>query len=75
MKRHLAPLALAFALVAPVAHGQGCSMCATSAEATDQQGRRALSRGVMVLLIPPVGIMALLVGAAFRYRNHPDDER
>ncbi len=73
MRIRFALLVLAIALLAPAAQGQGCSMCATSAEAAEQQGRSALRRGVVVLLVPPVGIMALLLGAAFRYRSDRDE--
>lgn len=47
-------------------------MCASSAEGAGSEGRSALMRGVAVLLLPPIGIMAALVGVAFRYRREHD---
>ncbi len=35
---------------------------------------RAISRGVLVLLIPPVGFMTLGVGMAFRYGKKRDED-
>jgi len=63
----IATLALAFAAAAP-AFAQ-CSMCSSSAAAAGEQTRRSLARGVLVLLIPPVSLMAGLVGLAFYYRR------
>jgi hypothetical protein len=54
--------------------GQGCSMCVGSAKATSQQGQRAISRAVLILLVPPVGFMTLGVWAAFRYGKKRDLE-
>ena len=64
-------LLLMLALTAP-ALGQGCSMCSSSADATGEKGRKVLTRAVTVLLFPTLGMMALIVGAAFRYRNRGD---
>ncbi len=59
-------------LAASTAWGQ-CSMCATAAQAADKRGQAALRRGIIVLAIPPVGILAALVGVAFRYRRDQND--
>lgn len=48
-------------------------MCATGAQAADRRGQIALRRGIIVLAIPPVGILLALVGVAFRYRNDRND--
>ena len=64
----LAALVILLALSAPPAFAQ-CSMCATSAQAAGQKGQRALNRAVGILLVPPLAMMTLLVGLAFRYRN------
>jgi hypothetical protein len=72
MKLRLAALALFLMLGIAPAFGQGCSMCASSAEGAGAEGRSALLRGVAVLLLPPIGIMAALVGVAFRYRREHD---
>jgi len=72
--RHYAlVLALLLALTAP-ALGQGCSMCSSSAGATGEKGRKTFTRAVAVLLFPTLGIGALIVGAAFRYRNRSNQE-
>ena len=66
MKRYFAILALLLAAAAP-AFGQGCIMCYEGAKGASLGGQQALSRAVLVLLFPPVGIMTLLVGFAFYY--------
>ncbi|HZQ90912.1 MAG TPA: hypothetical protein VFA60_03880 [Terriglobales bacterium] len=69
MKRLLATTALLLMLSAPAALGQGCSMCITSAAGAGAKGQRAISRGVIFLLLPPVGMMAVLVGVALKYKS------
>jgi hypothetical protein len=52
-------------------------MCYTSAKGTPKEGQLAISRGVLVLLVPPVGFMTLGVGMAMRYgkkRDRDEDE-
>jgi len=73
--RHYAfVLVLLLASAAP-ALGQGCAMCSSSADATGEKGRKVLTRAVAVLLFPTLGIMGLIVGAAFRYRNRDDQDQ
>jgi len=74
MKLHLALLALFVVLCAGPVLGQGCAMCYSNAAATTKDGQRAISRGVLVLLAPPVGFMTLGVGMAFRYGKKRDEE-
>jgi hypothetical protein len=64
-------LALAIFLAGtPAAYAQGCSLCNQSAQAASSKGRAALNRGIVVLLVPPVGMMTALLGYAFwRSRN------
>ncbi len=51
------------------AWGQGCAMCYTSARGAAKNSQKAMNRAVTILLIPPVGIMTLLVGFAFYYNG------
>jgi heme/copper-type cytochrome/quinol oxidase subunit 2 len=73
LRRYAFVLLLLLALTAP-ALGQGCSMCSSSADATGEKGRKVLTRAVAVLLFPTLSMMALIVGAAFRYRNREDQQ-
>jgi hypothetical protein len=59
-------------LWATPAFGQACSMCYSTAKATSKDGQRAISKGVVVLLLPPLGFMTLGVWAAFRYGKRRD---
>ena len=69
MNRAFAIAALALALLPSAAHAQGCALCADSARQASPQTQKALSRAVVVLLLPPVGMMLGFVGLAFHYRN------
>lgn len=50
-------------------------MCYSTAKATSAAGQRAISRGVVVLLIPPLGFMTLGLGLAFLYSKKRDIEQ
>jgi hypothetical protein len=50
-------------------------MCYSNATGTTKEGQRAISRGVVVLLVPPVGFMTLGVGMALRYGKKRDEEQ
>ena len=54
---------------------QGCAMCYSSAAAASKDGQMAISRAVLVLLVPPAGFMTLGVGMAFRYGRKRDLEQ
>ena len=69
MKKLLAIAALALALLAATPALAQCSMCATSAGGASQRTQKSLMHGVFVLLVPPLGLMAGLVGLAFFYRR------
>ena len=71
--RGLAPLVVIFLCTAS-SFGQGCAMCNANAKATPKEGQQALNRAVLVLLLPPVGIMVLGAGFAIRYSKKRDRE-
>lgn len=64
-----------FLLCGVPALSQSCSMCYSTAKATSKEGQRAISKGVVILLIPPLGFMTLGVGLAFRYSKKRDLEQ
>ena len=70
-----ATLAAFLLLWATPAFSQACSMCYSTAKATSKDGQRAISKGVVVLLLPPVGFMTLGVWAAYRYGKKRDLEQ
>ncbi len=74
MKLRLATLAVFLLLWVAPAFSQGCAMCYTSARGTSKEGQNAISRGVLVLLLPPVAFMTLGAGMAVRYSKKRDEE-
>ena len=56
------------------AFSQGCAMCYSTAAATSKDGQRAIARGVVIMVAPPLAVMALGVGLAFRYSRKRDEE-
>jgi hypothetical protein len=50
-------------------------MCYSSAAAASKDGQMALSRAVEILVAPPLGVMTLGVGLAFRYGRKRDQEQ
>jgi hypothetical protein len=75
MKLRLCTLAVFLLLWAAPAFSQGCAMCYSNAKGTSKEGQNAISRGVLVLLLPPVAFMTLGAGFAFRYGKRRDEEQ
>ena len=50
-------------------------MCYSSAAAASKDGQKALSRAVEVSVVPPLGVMTVGVGLAFRYGRKRDQEQ
>jgi hypothetical protein len=64
-----ATLAAVLLVASAPALAQGCVMCSTGAHAAGEKAERSLLHGVVILLVPPVGMMVGLVGLAFYYRR------
>jgi len=50
-------------------------MCYSNAAGTSKDGQRAINRGILVLLVPPVGFMTIGIGLAFRYGKQRDEDQ
>ena len=73
-RRLLLAVSIGMLYVAP-AFGQGCAMCYSNAAGATKDGQRAISRGVLVLLLPPLSFMSIGMGLAFRYGRKRDEEK
>jgi hypothetical protein len=49
-------------------------MCYSTASATSEDGKRAIAKGVVVLLLPTLAFMTLGIWTAFRYSKKRDKE-
>src|SRR5262249_19562779 len=75
MKLRFAILAVFLGLCALPAFSQGCVMCYSSAAGSSKEGQNAISRAVLVLLLPPVAFMRLGAGMVVRYSKKRDEEQ
>jgi len=75
VSRSAAMLVGVLCLWAVPAFAQGCAMCYSSASAASKDGQKAISKAVVVLVAPPLGVMTLGVGLAFRYGRKRDLEQ
>jgi len=60
---------MAFAVTASRAAAQGCAMCYQSAAASAAPGRQALRHGILLLLVPAVGLFFGILAFIYRRRN------
>ena len=56
-------------LFSNLAFAQGCAMCYNNAAATKASGQQALRSGILILMIPPLVMLAGIFVAALRRRN------
>lgn len=57
-------------LVAPHATAQGCAMCYQNATAAGSNAQAGLRHGILILLIPALGLFAGILGALYQRRDH-----
>ena len=74
MKRIFQLAAFSLCLSAAPAFAQGCAMCYSNAAGSTKDGQKAISKAVIVLLLPPLGFMTIGMGMAVRYSRKRDQE-
>jgi hypothetical protein len=68
----IAGLVLCLFLMAAPVFAQGCAMCYSDAAGSSKDGQKAISKAVIVLLLPPLGFMSVGMGLALRYGRQRD---
>ena len=72
MKLRALILAALLLVSAAPAFSQGCAMCYSTAAGASSEGQKAIRRGILILLVPPLGVMSLGVWMASRYAKKRD---
>lgn len=67
--KHVRNVAVLMFLFGAPAFGQGCAMCKANVAAAPASTQRALRRGILTLLLPTLGAVAVLGGVVYRHRN------
>lgn len=62
------------ALALPESAAAQCALCKLSAGSGGPRAVRALNVGILVLLLPPVGIFCTIFAVAYRHRRTRGDE-
>lgn len=60
----------AIVLLAPHAAAQGCAMCYQNAAAAGSNAQAGLRHGILILLIPALGLFTGILGALYQRRDH-----
>ena len=71
----IAMLFLAMALWSAPVLAQGCAMCRANAKATPKEGQRAINGAILVMLVPPIGMITFGTGFIVRYVRRRDREK
>jgi energy-coupling factor transporter transmembrane protein EcfT len=70
MKKTLLLFSLVFVLLMPAAlFGQGCALCYTQAAGSGAKMIAALKSGILVMMVPPMGICVFFTIMGYRKRN------